>query len=83
MLVPDAVMWGEIEKAVRDLGVSEIVSVQVFDTFKGKAMPDGFRSLAFRVTYRGEGRTLTDEEIAAMHERVRELMTQRFGAELR
>lgn len=83
MLVPDAVMWGEIEKAVRDLGLSEIVSVQVFDTFRDKAMPDGFHSLAFRVTYRGEDRTLTDEEIAAMHERVRELMMQRFGAELR
>jgi phenylalanyl-tRNA synthetase beta chain len=83
MLVPDGVLWGEIEKAVRDLGLNEIVSVQVFDTYKGKEMPAGFHSLAFRVTYRGEGRTLTDEEISAMHERVRELMTQRFDAELR
>lgn len=83
MLVPDAVMWGEIEKAVRELGLKEIASVQVFDTFKGKEMREGFHSLAFRVTYRGLGGTLTDEEVAAMHERVRELMTQRFGAELR
>jgi phenylalanyl-tRNA synthetase beta chain len=83
MLVPDGVLWGEIEKAVRELGLNEIVSVQVFDTYKGKEMPVGFHSLAFRVTYRGEGRTLTDEEIAAMHDRVRELMTQRFDAELR
>jgi phenylalanyl-tRNA synthetase beta chain len=83
MLLPDAVVWGEIEKAVIDLGIREIVSVQVFDTYKGKEMPGGFHSLAFRVTYRDEGRTLTDEEVARMHERVRELMRQRFGAELR
>ncbi|MFY9609488.1 MAG: phenylalanine--tRNA ligase subunit beta [Blastocatellia bacterium] len=83
LLLPDAVMWGDIEKAVSDLSVSEIVSVQVFDTYKGKEMPDGFHSLAFRVTYRGEDRTLTDEEVATMHERVLGLMKERFGAELR
>lgn len=83
MLLPDAVMWGDIEKTVIGLGIREIASVQVFDTYKGKEMPDGFHSLAFRVIYRGEGRTLTDEEVARMHEVVRELMKQRFGAQLR
>ena len=54
-----------------------------FDVYAGKGMPEGMRSLAFRVTYRSAGRTLTDEEVAAMHERVRELMVSRFGAQLR
>jgi phenylalanyl-tRNA synthetase beta chain len=83
LLLPDTVMWGDIEKAVRNLGIREIVSVQVFDTYKSKEMPNGFHSLAFRVTYRGEGRTLADEDVATMHERVRELMKQLFGAEFR
>lgn len=82
-LAPDTIMWGDIEKAVRDLGILEIVSVRVFDMYKSKEMPDGFHSLAFRVTYRGEGRTLTDEEVAVMHERVRALLEDRFGAQLR
>src|SRR4029434_655081 len=33
-LVPDTVMWGDIEKATRDLAISEIVSVRVFDMYK-------------------------------------------------
>jgi phenylalanyl-tRNA synthetase beta chain len=82
-LVPDTVMWGDVENAVRDLGISEIVSVRVFDMYKSKEMPEGFHSLAFRVTYRGEDRTLTDEELAVMHERVRTLLEDRFGAQLR
>jgi phenylalanyl-tRNA synthetase beta chain len=82
-LVPDRAMWGEIERAIRELGIGEIVEVRVFDMYKGKEMPDGMRSLAFRVTYRGEGRTLTDEEVAAMHERVTRLLESRFGAQLR
>lgn len=82
-LVPDTVMWGDIEKATRDLGISEIVSVRVFDMYKSKEMPEHFHSLAFRVIYRGEGRTLTDEEVARMHERVRALLEDHFGAQLR
>ncbi|HLF84123.1 MAG TPA: phenylalanine--tRNA ligase subunit beta [Blastocatellia bacterium] len=82
-LVPDTVMWGDIEKAVRDLGIREIASVRVFDMYKSNEMPEGFHSLAFRVIYRGEGRTLTDEEVAGMHERVRALLEDRFGAQLR
>ena len=74
---------GRYRKAVRDLGISEIVSVRVFDMYKSKEMPEGFHSLAFRVTYRGAGRTLTDEEVAGMHERVRSLVEDRFDAELR
>ena len=82
-LVPDTVMWGDIEMAVRDLGILEIASVRVFDMYKGKEMAEGFHSLAFRVIYRGQGRTLTDEEVAGMHDRVRALLEERFGAQLR
>lgn len=82
-LVPEQVMWGEIERAVRELGIAEIVSVQIFDMYKGKGVPEGFRSLAFRVTYRGDGVTLTDEEVARHHEQVRETLQRQFGAQLR
>ncbi len=83
VLVPDAVLWAEIERAIRQLGIPEIVDLRVFDVYTGKGMAEGMRSLAFRVTYRSAGRTLTDEEVAAMHERIRELMVSRFGAQLR
>jgi phenylalanyl-tRNA synthetase beta chain len=82
-LVPEQVLWGDIERAIAGLGISEISSVKVFDMYKGKEMGEGLRSLAFRVTYRGEGRTLTDEEVASMHDRVKGLLEQRFGAQLR
>lgn len=82
-LVPDTVLWGQIEDAVKELGIREVASVNLFDTYKGKGMPEGFHSIAFRVIYRSEERTLTDEEVGAMHERVRALLEDRFGAQLR
>ena len=82
-LVPDQFLWGEIEGAIRGQGIREIVSVVVFDMFKGKEIPEGLRSLAFRVTYRSDERTLTDDEVSQMHERIRAMMEQRFNSKLR
>src|SRR5262249_6444547 len=67
-LMPDEVSWGDIERAILELGIPEIAEVRVFDRYKGKDMPEGHHSLAFRVTYRASGRTLTDDEIGAAHE---------------
>jgi len=82
-LLSEDVLWGDVEQAILALGISEIVSVTLFDTYRGEGMPEGFRSLAFRVTYRSEGRTLTDDEVAALHGRVTGLLESRFGAQLR
>jgi phenylalanyl-tRNA synthetase beta chain len=82
-LVPENVSWDEIERAISGLGIPDISSVQVFDIYKGKGIPEGVRSIAFRVIYRAAGRTLTDEEVNASHERVRETIRDLFGAQLR
>ncbi|MEW6126634.1 MAG: phenylalanine--tRNA ligase subunit beta [Acidobacteriota bacterium] len=82
-LLPDTVSWGEIDRAIKELGIGEIESVAVFDMYKGKEMQEGTRSLAFRVVYRSDERTLTDEEVSQMHQRIRDLMEQGFSAQLR
>ncbi len=82
-LLPDTVSWGEIETAIKELGIGEIISIAVFDMYKGKEMQAGTRSLAFRVVYRSDERTLTDDEVSALHQRIRDLMEQRFSAQLR
>jgi phenylalanyl-tRNA synthetase beta chain len=82
-LLPDEVAWEDICKGIAELEIREIVSVGLFDMYRGKDMPEGMRSLAFRLTYRGESRTLTDEEVGRLHERVRDMLQGRFGAVLR
>lgn len=82
-LVSEEALWGDIERAISELGIREIVEVRIFDTYKGKEIAEGMRSIAFRITYRGDGRTLKDEEVNALHDRVREMLEKRFGAQLR
>lgn len=82
-LVNESVMWGDIERSIAELGIREIVEIRIFDTYKGKEMMEGMRSIAFRITYRGDGRTLIDEEVNAIHDRVRDMLEKKFGAQLR
>jgi phenylalanyl-tRNA synthetase beta chain len=38
-------------------------TVREFDRYQGKGIPDGQVSLAYRLTFRDPGRTLTDREV--------------------
>jgi phenylalanyl-tRNA synthetase beta chain len=44
--------------------------VEVFDCYRGDPIPPGHKGLAFRVRYRSEERTLTDEEANEFHQEV-------------
>jgi phenylalanyl-tRNA synthetase beta chain len=58
-------------------------SVQVFDCFPGTKGGEERKSLAYRLTYRDRSRTLTSEEVSAVHAKIRERLQRDLGAELR
>jgi phenylalanyl-tRNA synthetase beta chain len=54
--------------------------IAVFDVFR---LPEGGRSVAWRLTFQAEDRTLTDEEINAIHRRVADAVSREFAITLR
>ena len=75
-LVPDpGPSAAAVETAIRREAGPLLREVAVFDVFR---LPDGQRSVAWRLTFQAEDRTLTDEEINTIHGRV----AARVGAEL-
>ena len=52
----------------------------LFDVFR---FPDGRRSLAWRLTFQAEDRTLTDDEVNRIQERVTRRATETLGIALR
>ncbi|HEY9638944.1 MAG TPA: phenylalanine--tRNA ligase subunit beta, partial [Coleofasciculaceae cyanobacterium] len=73
----------EIERALKKAGSKLLESVELFDEYKGENVPQGKRSLAFRLTYRASDRTLTDQDIDPVHQKAREVLEEKFQAELR
>jgi len=73
----------EIDRAICKSAGTLLESVELFDEYRGKNVPDGQRSLAFRLVYRASDRTLTDDDIEPVHQKVRETLIDKFRVELR
>ncbi|KAM7208479.1 hypothetical protein V8F20_001160 [Naviculisporaceae sp. PSN 640] len=71
----------DVMEIIRDVAGDSVEDVKLVDEFVHPKT--GRKSLCYRVNYRSLERTLTNEMTNAMHERVRNLLVERLGVELR
>jgi phenylalanyl-tRNA synthetase beta chain len=86
MFVGPKVTHAEILGAIASANEPLLEKVELFDLFMendGKKAPEIKKSLAYSLTYRDKNRTLTSEEVSAVHARIRERLRSDIGAELR
>jgi phenylalanyl-tRNA synthetase beta chain len=75
-----AVTIAAVQSAIARAAGELLRDVAVFDVFR---LPDGGRSVAWRLTFQADDRTLTDEEVNAIHARVTEAVSRQLGLTLR
>lgn len=80
---PISISVADIEKVIIKAGKSLLDSVELFDEYHGGNVPLRQRSLAFRLTYRASDRTLKDNEVETIHNKIREALVEKFGVSLR
>lgn len=80
---PMQISVADIERLINKTGGKLLESVSLFDQYRGENVPDGQRSLAFRLVYRASDRTLTDEDIEPVHQKVRKALEKQFQVSLR
>jgi phenylalanyl-tRNA synthetase beta chain len=80
---PVKVSVAELIKEMKKTGGELLDEVELFDEYRGENVPEGQRSLAFSLAYRTGDRTLTDEEIEPIHNKIREALVNRFKVTLR
>jgi phenylalanyl-tRNA synthetase beta chain len=83
LLVDDSVLVQEIENIILKQSGSIVEKIKLFDVYKGKQIPEGKKSIAYSITYRHEDKTLTDEEVSKVHDRIVRTLENKLGAELR
>lgn len=83
LLVDEEIQVGEIENIIKEHGKSILEKVQLFDVYRGKQVAEGKKSVAFALTYRDKNKTLTDEDVAKVHEKVLEALEEKANAVLR
>ena len=72
-----------VADALRRAGGSLLESVHLFDVYRGPGIGEGFRSLAYRLRFCADDRTLTDEEVGVLRARCIDAVADEFRAALR
>ncbi len=83
MLVAEAVTHEAVLQTVKQAKAANLETVELFDVFRGKNVPEGQKSLAYAFTYRASDKTLTDADVNAAHTKVVDALKGQLQAAVR
>ena len=70
MVVPKEILVGQIEAMIRQRSGKILESLELFDVYEGDQIKDGFKSVAYSVTFRAGDRTLEENDITAVMKKI-------------
>ncbi len=83
LLLDETVSAGQVTEIINRTKVKYLENAVLFDLYTGKGIPDGKKSLAVRVRYRDQEKTLTEEEVSKSHNKLIRSLCHQLGAEIR
>ncbi len=83
LIVPHGTMSAETGVVIREAGSTYLESLSVFDVYEGENLPEGTRSIAWRLRFRSPDRTLTDEEVDAAIGRITSALEEKLNVGIR
>ena len=84
VIVDNGIQGGSVLKELQTLVASEVLaeSAHLFDMYQGSTLPEGKKSLSFRVVYRSEEKTLKDKMVKGLHEKISRALIRKFDADV-
>ena len=83
MLIDDSVSFDELKKIATGIDNKILKSVSLFDVYEGDKLPEGKKSYALSFIMADETKTLTDQYVDKVIEKLVKSFTKEVGAELR
>ncbi len=82
-LAEDGQKAGDIADAICRLGGEYLHQVELFDIYQGNQLGEGKKSLAYKLKFQAQERTLTAEEVNRQVEQIKAGLKEKFGILLR
>lgn len=82
MVVPKEVLVGQIEAIIEQRGGKILESYNLFDLYEGEQIKEGFKSVAYSISFRAKDRTLEDNDVNSAMKKILNGLEQ-LGIELR
>lgn len=70
MVVPKEIMVGQIEAVIAQRGGKILEDYQLFDIYEGDQIKEGYKSVAYSITFRAKDRTLEEADVAAAMKKI-------------
>jgi phenylalanyl-tRNA synthetase beta chain len=83
VVVDENVSELNVRALITQTGSPLLRSVTLFDVYRGEQMGAGEKSLAYRLVYQADDRTLTDKEVAKLRDKIIRRLERELGATLR
>jgi len=83
VVVDEEVEAAALVDVVLESGAPEVRRARVFDVYRGEQVGEGKKSVAIHLAFQAPDRTLSDEDAAAVRDRIVAALSSRFGATLR
>ncbi|MGD2026382.1 MAG: phenylalanine--tRNA ligase subunit beta [Anaerolineales bacterium] len=83
LIVDEDVPAGKVAFLIDQTGGKTVTDVRLFDVYRGEQLGEGKKSLAYSLTYQEEDRTLTDDEVARLRNKIVKRLERELGAQLR
>ena len=83
VVVSEDVPAAEVERVVRASGGDLLRDVRVFDVYRGEQVGGDSKSLALRLEFRADDRTLTDEDVTSRRAAIERALEEQLGGHLR
>jgi len=83
LVVDLSISVADIYKVIEDSGGALVKSITLFDLYKGQQIQEGKKSLAYRIEYRSDDKTLKDEEVLEIHKNIQEALVKKLNAQIR
>ena len=83
MIIDDDIPGIEVLNCIWNLKSREVEDVEIFDLYKGEHIPGGKKSIAARIRYRSSEKTMTDDEVNKIHNKVLETIITKINVVIR
>ena len=70
MVVPKSVLAGQIEAVIAQRGGKILEDYQLFDIYEGNQIKEGFKSMAYSITFRAKDRTLEESDVTSAMKKI-------------
>ncbi len=83
LIVPEFIQADQIENEIFEIAKDLLEDTELFDVYQGSPLKEDEKSLSYHLIFRSKERTLTDEEVNNLMEKIIKRLQEKFGAIIR